>query len=157
MKKSLSPTQWVGLAVSGLMLAVFVMHLLPYWSYQGQSVSIAGYVIRPYEHSTFTELFRSYFGKKYRITLLFGLPMVLSMVGSLLGSVLCVIRCRKWASYLVPVACGLLGIYGLLAGQPYRLSGMWLPMVILHALVLIVGIVGMILAIKTSKKPAIPA
>ncbi len=153
MKKPISRTQWLGIAASVLMLVLFVMHFLPYWRYQGASVSIAGYVIRPYEYATFTNLFRSYFGKKFRITLLFGLPMLLSMAGSLIGSVLCVLKSGKAAVYLVPMACGALGLCGLLINQPYKLGGMWLPMLILFALVLILGIVGMILAAKAPKKP----
>ena len=154
MKRSLPRTLWIGLAAAALMLVVFVLHFLPYWSYQGESASIAGYIIRPYEHNTFTNLFRSYFGKKYRITLLFGLPMALTMVGSLAGSVLCILRSSGKATWLVPISCGILGLFGLLTNQPYRLGGLWMPMVILFALVLCVGILGLILTLRAPKKAA---
>ncbi len=148
MKKSLPITTWIGIAASVLMLVLVVLQFLPYWSYQGESVSIAGYVWRPHEYNTFTELFRSYFGKKFRITLMFGLPMALTLVANLVGSVLCVLKSRKPATYLVPAVSGILGIYGLLTQQPYRLSGLWLPNLILYALVLLLGIVGILLVTR---------
>ena len=153
MKKKLPCTFWIGIAASAVMLVLFVLELLPYWSYQGESVSIAGYVLRPYEHSTFTTLFRSYFGKKYRITLMFGLPMFLNLAGNSAGAVLCALRSSRSTSYLVPIACGGLGLYALLAGQPYQLSSLWLPMVILYAMELVLGIAGIILALTKSKRP----
>ena len=157
MKKTLSKMQWFGIAAAVLMLALFVMHFLPYWLYQGESVSIAGYVIRPYEYGTFTELFRSYFGKKYRITLLFGLPMVLTMVGCLAGSVLCTIKSSKALVYLVPIVSGACCLFGLLTGLPYALSGMRLPMIIVSALVLLCGCLGLVLALRAKKKPLAPS
>ena len=154
MKKSLSKMQWFGIAVSVLMFALFVLHFLPYWRYQGESVSIAGYVIRPYEYSTFTNLFRSYFGNKYRITLLFGLPMALTMVGCLVGSVLCTLKSSKAVVYLAPIASGALCIYGLLNGKPYALSSLRVPMIVVAALVLLGGAAGFVLVAHTGKKSA---
>lgn len=154
MKKSLSKMQWFGIAVSVPMIVLFVLHFLPYWRYQGESVSIAGYVIRPYEYSTFTNLFRSYFGNKYRITLLFGLPMALTMVGCLVGSVLCTLKSSKAVVYLAPIASGALCIYGLLNGKPYALSSLRVPMIVVAALVLLGGAAGFVLAARAGKKSA---
>ena len=154
MKKSLSKMQWFGIAVSVPMIVLFVLHFLPYWRYQGESVSIAGYVIRPYEYSTFTNLFRSYFGNKYRITLLFGLPMALTMVGCLAGSVLCTLKPSKAVVYLIPIVSGILCLFGLLTGLPYALSGLRLPMIIVSAIVLLCGILGLVLAARAGKKSA---
>ena len=151
MKKSLSITTWIGIAVSVLMLVLVVLQFLPYWSYQGESASIAGYVWRPHKYSTFTDLFKSYFGKKFRITLMFGLPMALTLAANLVGSVLCILKASKPAAFLVPAVSGILGIYGLLTQQPYRLGGLWLPSLILYALVLVLGIVGIVLA---ARRPA---
>lgn len=148
MKKTCSVTTWIGISVSALMLILVVLQFLPYWSYQGETVSLAGFVWRPYAHSTFTSLFRSYFGKQFRITLLFGLPMALTLIANLVGSVLCVVRSAQPAAYYVPTICGALGIYALLTKEPYRLSGLWLPNLILYALVLILGIAGVILATR---------
>lgn len=151
MKKSLPITTWIGIAASVLMIALVALQFLPYWSYQGESASIAGYVWRPHEYSTFTDLFRSYFGKKFRITLMFGLPMALTLAANLVGSVLCIIKASKPAAFLVPTASGILGIFVLLTQQPYRLGGLWLPSLILYALVLVLGIVGIVLA---ARRPA---
>lgn len=151
MKKSLSITTWIGIAVSVLMLVLVVLQFLPYWSYQGESASIAGYVWRPHKYGTFTDLFKSYFGKKFRITLMFGLPMALTLAANLVGSVLCILKASKPAAFLVPAVSGILGIYGLLTQQPYRLGGLWLPSLILYALVLVLGIVGIVLA---ARRPA---
>ena len=151
MKKSLTITTWIGIAASALMLVLVVLQFLPYWSYQGESVSIAGYVWRPHEYSTFTDLFRSYFGKKFRITLMFGRPMALTLAANLIGSVLCIVKASKPVVYLVPAVSGILGIYVLLTAQPYRLSGLWMPSLVLYALVLVLGIAGIILAARKPK------
>lgn len=157
MKKTIPITTWIAIAVSVLMLVLVVLQFLPYWSYQGESVSIAGYVWRPHEHSTFTDLFKSYFGKKFRITLMFGLPMALTLAANLVGCVLCTVKSSKPAAYLAPVASGILGVYVLLTAQPYRLSGLWLPSLILYALVLILGFVGILLAVRKPKAASIQA
>lgn len=144
MKKSLHFTKLIGVAAAAMMLALVILNFLPYWLYQGQSVSLGGYVWRPYEHSEFTNLFKSYFGKSFKVTLLFALPLALTLVANAAGAVLCVIRSGSASSYLLPIVSGILGLSAFLITPAFRLSGLWIAHVILYALILLLGIVGLI-------------
>lgn len=152
MKKSLRITNWIGIAAAALMVAVVVMHFIPFWRYQGESASIAAYIWRPYKNTAFTELFRSYFGKGFKMTLLLGLPMALSLVGNAAGAVACAVKSSRAAVYMIPVVGGLSGLLGLLVSPVFKLSGLWLPLLVLHGLVLAVGILGSVLAAISKKK-----
>lgn len=146
MKKTLRPTMLIGIAAAALMLVLVILNFVPYWLYQGQSVSLGGYIWRPYEHSDFTNLFKSYFGKSFKVTLLFALPLALTLIANAAGTVLCTIRSAKVSSYLLPIASGILGLSALLMTPAFKLSGLWIAHVILYALVLLLGIVGIIVA-----------
>lgn len=148
MKKSLRPVTLIGIGAALLMLTLVVLYFIPYWLYQGQSVSLGGYIWRPYKHSAFTDLFKSYFGKSFRVTLLFSLPMALTLVTNTLGAVLCAINSHKGVTFLLPVISGSLGLYALITSPAFQLSGLWTIHVVLYGLVLALGIVGMILSHK---------
>ena len=146
--KKISPSVMAGIAASVLMLVLVILHFIPYWHYQGESVSLAGYLWRPYEHTAFTTVFRSYFGKGFKVSLLFALPLALTLVVNAVGTVLCTLMSTHRVVWLVPIASGILGLYAFLCHPAYRLSGLWLPHVILYALVLALGILGLLLAGK---------
>lgn len=150
MKKSFCLTKLIGVAAAALMLVLVILNFVPYWLYQGQSVSLGGYIWRPYEHSDFTNLFKSYFGKSFKVTLLFALPVALTLVANAAGAVLCAIRSARVSSYLLPAVSGLLGLYAFLMTPAFRLSGLWIAHVILYALTLLLGIAGMI-AVRKKK------
>ena len=144
--KKISPSILLGIASSVVMLVLIILHFIPYWYYQGESVSLAAYLWRPYEHTAFTTVFRSYFGKGFKISLLFARPLALTLAANAVGTVLCAIKSAHRAVWLIPVISGILGLYAFLCHPAYRLSGLWLPHVILYALVLVLGILGLILA-----------
>ncbi len=146
--KKIRPSSLTGFAVSILMLALVILHFIPYWRYQGESVSLAAYLWRPYEHTAFTTVFRSYFGKGFKVSLLFALPLALTLAANAVGTVLCTLKSGHRAVWLVPVISAILGLYGFLSAPAYRLSGLWLLHVILYALMLVLGILGLILAGK---------
>ena len=146
MKKSLRPAMLIGIGAAALMLALVILYFVPYWLYQGQSVSLGGYIWRPYEHSAFTNLFKSYFGKSFKVTLLFALPLALTLVTNAAGAVLCAIRSHKAAAYLLPIVGGILGLYAFITTPAFKLSGLWTIHVVLYGLILVLGLIGMILS-----------
>lgn len=143
MNNQIRSTKWIGIAVSVLMLALVVLQFVPFWRYQGESLSIAGYVWRPYEHSEFTSLFKSYFGKSFKVSLFFALPMAITLIANAIGTVLCFLKQDSTALYLLPVVSAMIGIYGFLSAPAYQLGSSWIVHLILNILMLITGVLGL--------------
>ena len=146
MTKKLHNTKWIGIAVSVLMFILVILQFVPFWRYQGESLSIAGYIWRPYEHSEFTSLFKSYFGKGFKISLMFAMPMVATLVANTVGTVLCAIKYSSKAVYLLPVVSAVAGIYGYLAAPAFQLGSSWIIHLVLYILVMAAGACGFIVA-----------
>lgn len=143
MSNSSRNTKWIGIALSVIMLTLVVLQFMPFWRYQGESLSIAGYIWRPYEHSEFTSLFKSYFGKSFKVSLFFALPMAITLIANAIGTVLFFLKQDSKVVYLLPVASAIIGIYGFLSTPAYQLGSSWIVHLILNILMLITGVLGL--------------
>ena len=146
MKKKLRNTKWIGIAVAVLMFILVILQFVPFWRYQGESLSIAGYIWRPYEHSEFTSLFKSYFGKEFKVSLMFAMPMVITLLANTVGTVFCAIKHSSKAVYLLPIVSAVSGLYGYWAAPAFQLGSSWIIHLVLYVLMMAVGVCGFIVA-----------
>lgn len=119
MKKTVSTAatvmNWVVLL---LLVAVIVLHLLPYWHYDAfdiatgdftpSSASIQDYVWRNFDHLDLEDLFYDAIDD-YRVNDYILLP-ILAFLPAVAGVVLCILKRESWLAGVAPVVSGLAGL-----------------------------------------------
>jgi len=125
MKKTISTTanilNWVVLLA---MLAVIVLHVMPYWHYEGldivtletseKTASIQGYVWRSFDHldleDGFSRILKSQkLTTKYWINDYIMTP-ILAFLPAAAGIILCVLKRKSWLAGVAPVVSGAAGV-----------------------------------------------
>lgn len=108
---------------AGLMLVLLVLQFLPYWSGNGDSTSVNGYVWRITEHTGLQEWFAGQI-PGYDILQTIAMP-ILQLVLAALGVLIFLVKRSEWAAALFAGACGIVGIWGNLTGPEFQLGSLW--------------------------------
>lgn len=108
-----------------LMFALLVTQFLPFWSLDGQEVSIAGYIGFPEDHIDYTQHFRKLlnddgFGAGNIV-----LINVMIMLSSVVGTVLCLKNTDKTWPSIFPAVCGIAGLVQYIATPVFQLGSNW--------------------------------
>lgn len=127
-----------------LTLILLILHFSPFWSVNGDTASLQGYIWFPNQH----EGISSYLSSNINGIVLFP---VLQLIAGALGVVLCLIYAKSFLVSIAPVFCGAFGIAGFCSNDALKLGSTWAIMLILSILILISGIATIIFGIKESK------
>lgn len=114
-----------------LMAVILILQFMPFWSYDGMSTSIQAYIWYPSDHAPL-ETYLAGEIDGYTINNILIMP-ILVLVTSVAGIVLCLIKSGEPWSGLLPLVCGIAGLWGYLFKPAYRLGGNW----VLHLIVCI--------------------
>lgn len=106
-----------------IMLLMVALTGLPYFSYDGGSVSISSYVWFPYEHAEFETYLAGQF-EGYEINSVIGTPIFLQVSGVIGAALLIWLNGKRFAP-LVPLCYGAIGTVGYLTSGFLRLGSAW--------------------------------
>lgn len=132
MEKKMGKAKICNILCIVLMGVLLVLHFMPFWSYDGISTSIQTYVWFPTEHADLGTYIAGQVGGDYNINSIVLMP-VLVLVLTVIGIVLCIIKSENLFVGLLPLGCGLIGIWGYLSKAAFRLGTNW----VLHLMVCI--------------------
>lgn len=130
-----------------LMLALVVCQFLPFWTYEGEQVSIQEYVWMPTANAHFEEYFEAATGEEYNINHLVTSP-VMTIIFCGAGILLCCLKPAAIYTDIVALLGGLFASYGYLFKSILRLGNLWGLHLTLAILICIVSICAMIPLIK---------
>ncbi len=107
-----------------LMGVLLVLQFLPFWSYDGMSTSIQSYVWFPTDHAALNTYIAGSVGGEYSINSIVLMP-ILVLVTAVIGIVLCITMSDNIFVGLLPLGCGLAGIWGYLTKAALQLGTNW--------------------------------
>lgn len=120
---------YVSVALMGLLL---ILHFMPYWSYEGISTSIQTYIWSPSDHAQLETYLASQIGGEFSINNILLMP-ILVLVMTVAGIILCLWKWETPLMSLIPLFCGLVGVWGYLFKPAFQLGSNW----VLHLVVCI--------------------
>lgn len=123
-----------------LMGALLVLHFMPFWSYDGMSTSIQSYVWFPTDHAALETYIAGQVGGEYSINSIILMPIIV-LVTTVAGMILNIMFNDNLFVSLVPLGCGLVGVWGYLSKAAFRLGGNWsLHLIVCIAMVAAAGL-----------------
>lgn len=115
-----------------LMGVLLVLHFMPFWSYDGMSTSIQSYIWFPADHAPLDAYIAGQVGGEYSINSILLMPIIV-LVATVIGIVLCISMSDNILVGLVPLGCGIVGVWGYLTKGAFQLGTNW----VLHLVVCI--------------------
>ena len=129
-----------------LMGALLVLHFRPFWNYDGISTSIQSYVWFPSDHAALESYIAGQVGGEYSINSIVLMPVIV-LVATVVGIVLNISMSDNPLVSLVPIGCGIVGIWGYLTKPAFQLGTNWmLHLVVCIAMVAIAAMKMVLLA-----------
>lgn len=105
---------------------------MPFWSYEGLSTSIQTYIWFPSDHAQLETYLASQVGGEFSINSILLMP-ILVLVMTVAGIVLCIWRWDIPYMSIIPLVCGMVGVWGYLTKPAFQLGSNW----VLHLVVCI--------------------
>ena len=121
-RKTNHSVKFVNTACAALMLLLFACQLLPFWSAEGESASIQGYIWFPHHYNGLSSFFKAEAGLTVNDIIL--MPIIVAVVG-LLGAFLCLRKSDRVWTAICPAVCGLAGMIGYLTQPVFRMGNLW--------------------------------
>lgn len=141
-------TKVMNIACAVLALVLLVMQFMPFW-YMGEEtepVSIGGYVWLPSDHGEVTSYLQEQVSSDFKINDVIAMPILVLLLGAA-SMVLCIWQMNNPLAGLLPIACGLSGVWGFLTKAAFRLGSTWgmqhalcIGLIALGAAALVVGL-----------------
>lgn len=135
-----------------LLLVMIATQFLPFWSVEGQSVSISSYVWVPENYKSLTAGLRDQVGNEDFTAGDLVLTNLGIMLLSIAGIVFCLSAADKFWPLLISAAAGLVAIFGYSSQTALHFGGYWGMHLIPAALVLALSVCGVVLVL-TKKIP----
>lgn len=107
-----------------LMGVLLVLHFMPFWSYDGMSTSIQSYIWFPTDHAALESYLSGQVGGAYSINSILLMPIIV-LVTTVVGIILNIAMSDNLFVSLVPLGCGLVGIWGYLSKAAFQLGTNW--------------------------------
>lgn len=141
-KKSSVNTSVLSILCAALMLILLVLQFMPFWQYgdPATTVSIQGYIWFPGDHTGLDKALQESVSADYSINDVLLMPILTLVLGAA-GIVMCLIKSSNPFMSLLPVACGLVGVWGYLSSPAFHLGANWVLHLIICILILCVGLV----------------
>lgn len=141
-------TKIMNIACAVLALVLLVMQFMPFW-YMGEEtepVSIGGYVWFPSDHGEVTSYLQEQVNSDFKINDVIAMPILVLLLGAA-SMVVCIWQMNNPLVSILPIACGLSGVWGFLAKAAFRLGSTWgfqlalcIGLIALGAAALVVGL-----------------
>ncbi len=135
-----------------LMLALVICQFVPFWSLDGQTASISGYIWFPEDHADFTAHFEQTPGNEDFKVVNLVLYNVVIMLGGLASAVLCIWKPHSAWPGALGVLCGLAGTIGHTSKPVFHLGSGWQFHLILSIFVLLAAAGNLIYQYKLRNK-----
>ena len=119
-------TKMMNIACAVIALVLLVMQFTPFW-YMGEGtepVSIGGYVWFPSDHGEVTSYLQEQVSSDFKINDVIAMPILVLLL-SVATIVVCIWQMNNPLVSLLPIACGLSGVWGFLAKAAFRLGSTW--------------------------------
>lgn len=146
-------TKIMNIVCTVLALVLLVMQFTPFW-YMGEEtepVSIGGYVWFPSDHGEVTSYLQEQVSSDFKINDVIAMPILVLLL-SAASIVVCLWQMNNPLVGLLPIACGLSGVWGFLAQPAFRLGSTWGFQLVLCIALLALGIVTLVMGLKKETK-----
>ena len=131
-----------------LLAAVLICQFVPYWSFEGQTVSIGDYIWFTEHHKDLTKHFQGMLGdKEFYAGNIAGYSIII-MATCGLGIFFGLKSAGKVKTMLFPAACGVAGLILHFSFPVFGIAGMGLILVILYALLVSAAVAAVVLSVK---------
>lgn len=148
MKKLKNPVKTVNWICAALMVVLLVLQFMPFWSIDGEGVSLLGYWGFPDDHSNLTSWLDSTLGGFNINEIVFWIIFVAALC--VVGAIICLKNSDKIMALLLPAGTGLLGLLFCICEPSFRLGQVWILHLLLFLLLLVLPIA--VFAIKAQGK-----
>ena len=123
-----------------LMGVMLVLQFVPFWSNGDGGVSINSYIWLNYAHDDLTNSLAAAVGESFSVNQLIVAP-IFQTITALIG----IFVCLRWndtaLSAFLPVACGILGLWGYLSVPAMQMGNMWILHLLVSAAMLVIAVV----------------
>ena len=146
-------TRIMNIACAVIALALLVMQFTPFW-YMGEGtepVSIGGYVWFPSDHGEVTSYLQEQVSGDFNVNDVIAMPILVLLL-SVATMVVCVWKMDNPLAVLLPMACGLAGVWGFLAKAAFRLGSTWSFQLVLCIALIALGAVALVSGLKKEAK-----
>lgn len=136
-------------ACVALMLALLVMHFLPFWTVGEEQFSIQQYTWFTWNCEALTDHIVDNVNSDFMVKDMALIPFVV-LFGSVLGSIFCVINSKKAGFATIPLAVGIIGAVGYLTNPVFQLGALWQVHMVLCILMAVVALIPLSTCIKAA-------
>ena len=146
-------TRIMNIACAVIALALLVMQFTPFW-YMGEGtepVSIGGYVWFPSDHGEVTSYLQEQVSGDFKVNDVIAMPILVLLL-SVATMVVCVWKMDNPLAVLLPMACGLAGVWGFLAKAAFRLGSTCSFQLVLCIALIALGAVALVSGLKKEAK-----
>ncbi|MGN1021358.1 MAG: hypothetical protein ACI4O7_13425 [Aristaeellaceae bacterium] len=146
-------TRIMNIACAVLALVLLVLQFTPFWYMGGETepVSIGGYVWFPSDHGEVTSYLQEQVSSDFKVNDVIAMPILVLLL-SVATIVLCVWKMSNPLVSLLPIACGLCGVWGFLAKAAFRLGSTWGFQFALCIALIALGAVALAMGLKKEAK-----
>jgi len=107
-----------------LMGLLLVLHFMPFWSYDGMTTSIQGYIWFPTDHAPLESYLAGQIGGDYSINSILLMPIMV-LLTTVVGIVSSISMSDNLFVGILPLGCGLIGAVGYLSKAAFHLGTNW--------------------------------
>lgn len=125
MKKTINAMRIINIVCAVLMLGLLVCQFVPFWSMDGQEVSIGGYAWFPTDHEDFTAYFQQSLSNPNLNAGNVALINTIVMLAGVVGLIFCLKNSEDVWPAAFPAVCGITVIIGYVARPVFRMGVMW--------------------------------
>ena len=129
-----------------LMGVLLILHFIPFWNIGGHNLSIQNYVWFIYKYPEVESFFIAQNGA-FSVNVFVLMP-ILVLVLTILGIIFCIKIDDEYSTTLLPLACGLVGIWGYLSRPEFQLGNAWGLHLAVRILMVIAAVCKMIFLAK---------
>lgn len=142
-----NPTKSMNLICALLMALLVLLQFMPFWTVDGETVSVMHYMGFPDEHNNLSSWLDGTVSGGFMINDLvawFFFTVVLAIV----GVVLCIKYREKALVALIPSACGIVGVLYCINEQAFRLGQTWVLQLLMYILLLALAVCNLVFMVK---------
>lgn len=144
-------TRGINIVCAILMLALLVCQFVPFWSLDGETSSIGGYVWFPDDHTNFTAYFQEKLNDSdFYSGSIAGINVVI-ILACAVGFILCLRYSNKIWPNIISAACGIVGMLSYIAYPIFRMGSLWELHIALCVGMLILAIISFAYWLKSKK------
>lgn len=134
-----------------LMLILLVLQFSPFWYHTEGSTSIQGYVWFPTDNTAVDSIMKENVSSDFQVGDIIGMPIAVLLLGAA-GVVCCIWKNTNILVTLLPIGCGLVGMFGYLGNAAFRLGANWGLHLIVCIAMVAVGTFAFVKEILAQKK-----